>query len=230
MVSLIVNAGGQSRRMGRDKALLTLPNGDTLLAHVVDRLASLVDLTGEQVEKDETQPSSGPQSAEQVHRIVVVANQPNLADLARIRRPVLTVADLWPHAGALGGIATGLAQISGWAMCVACDMPFVSPTLMRYLWALAQSSADSRDAVVPVVGGRTHPFHAVYHARLQEHLAGAIAEGNLRIADALPPSRTIWVDESALRNVDPELGALRNVNTPEEWEEVVRLFAKRHVA
>ena len=40
-LTLIVNAGGQSRRMGQPKALLPTPGGVPLLVHVVQRLAPL---------------------------------------------------------------------------------------------------------------------------------------------------------------------------------------------
>ena len=40
-LTLVVNAGGQSRRMGQDKALLPIPPGTPLIAHVVRRLAPL---------------------------------------------------------------------------------------------------------------------------------------------------------------------------------------------
>ena len=41
-LTLIINAGGQSRRMGTDKALLTVqPHGLPLIAHIAARLAPL---------------------------------------------------------------------------------------------------------------------------------------------------------------------------------------------
>lgn len=217
-ISLIVNAGGRSRRMGREKALLSVPGtGQALLAHTIERLAPLVN--GE---------------------IVVVSSQLDLLQRAGIEGGVRRVDDAFPNGGALGGLASGLRQISGWVMCVACDMPFVNPALMRLL--IEQAATDDApvvtcadvpsvdvpsvdvptdaqfiDGVVPRVAGRLEPFHALYHRRVTGCLARALEKGNLRIGDALAGAQLITVDEARLRRVDPELRAFWNVNTPEDW-------------
>ena len=92
--ALIVNAGGQSQRMGRVKALLpTPPDGEPLIAHVVRRLAPLG-----------------------VARTIVVANDPELPAQADLPGKTIFVPDAYPDTGTLGGIATGLHQVDGWAI------------------------------------------------------------------------------------------------------------------
>jgi molybdenum cofactor guanylyltransferase len=208
-VSLIVNAGGQSRRMGEHKALLRLPdNGPSLLAHILARLSPLV--TG---------------------KIVVVANQPALAVRAGVRAPVQVVGDLWPQAGALGGIATGLHYVEGWAMCVACDMPFVNRELMAYLLKRAYYEAGEHiSAVLPVFEGRLQPFHAVYHAELAEPLAQAVEAGERRVITALKNVRALHID---IAEHGPIIGrdaharrAFWNANTPAEWAQAQAWLAE----
>ena len=108
--TLIINAGGQSRRMGQPKALLPMPPQQTpLLRHLWQRLQAIAE------------------------RTILIANDPTLAEQAGIAAAVAQYADRYADAGPLGGMATGLALCDDWAILVACDMPFADPELFRYL-------------------------------------------------------------------------------------------------
>lgn len=109
-VSAIVLAGGQSRRMGRDKALIDY-QGRPIIAHVIDTLRALS------------------------NDLVVVSNRSDLYGLFGAR----VVPDYDPPCGPLGGIAAGLqAARHPLAVVVACDMPFLNVALLRWLIALAE--------------------------------------------------------------------------------------------
>ncbi len=102
-LSVVVQAGGQSRRMGRDKALVGLGNRP-MIAHVLSRVAPLAD------------------------EIVITSN--NRAELTPFGYRV--VADEEPGAGALPGLWTALrAAAHEIVLLVACDMPFVSAELLQ---------------------------------------------------------------------------------------------------
>ena len=110
VVSAIVLAGGQSRRMGRDKALIDY-QGQPIIAHVIDTLRVLAD------------------------DVVVVSNRSDLYGSFGAR----VVADYDPPCGPLGGIAVGLrAAQHPLAVVVACDMPFLNVSLLHWLIDLAQ--------------------------------------------------------------------------------------------
>lgn len=102
-VTGIVLAGGASRRMGRDKALLEL-DGRPLIAVVLERLT--------------------PVCAERL----VVAN-----DTQRYGRfGVPVIPDRFPGVGVLGGLHAGLqAAAHDLVLAVGCDMPFLNPHLLR---------------------------------------------------------------------------------------------------
>jgi molybdopterin-guanine dinucleotide biosynthesis protein A len=106
--SLVILAGGLSRRMGRDKG--TLPAGDgTLIEHLARRLGPVVDET-------------------------IVAGGSLAASLDGVR----VVADHQPGLGPLAGILAGLAAANHrhvWV--VGCDLPDVEPALGGLLLALA---------------------------------------------------------------------------------------------
>lgn len=213
---LIVNAGGASRRMGIAKALLPVPSdGKPLLRHIIKRLSGLI---------------SG--------QTIVVANDPTLVTTAGLAPSVRQVGDRYPDAGALGGLATGLALCSDWAIAVACDLPLVNPRLFAALVTLTQGSADESpttdggqpwdalqwDAIVPVTDGYPQPLHALYHRRCLPAMEALIEEGNLRIVDLYNTVRVHYVPESTLRRYDPDLLSFFNVNTPEEWRQALAIL------
>jgi molybdopterin-guanine dinucleotide biosynthesis protein A len=106
--SLVILAGGLSRRMGRDKAALPAGNG-TLIAHLARRLAPVVD------------------------EIIVASGSmtPNLPD-------VRLVADREPGLGPLAGMHAGFtAARRPHVWVVACDLPDVEPAVVTLLQEMA---------------------------------------------------------------------------------------------
>jgi molybdopterin-guanine dinucleotide biosynthesis protein A len=204
-LDLIINAGGESRRMGRSKALLPVPPAGTpLIAHVAQRLAVLP-----------------------LDRLTVVANDPELPAQAHLPAATLFVPDAYPGTGTLGGIATGLQQVEGWAIVVACDLPLVSAALFAWLAQLAAEQtdgADRWDAVVPMVGGYAEPLHAIYHRRCLPAIETRLAQGQRRVISFLGDVRTHYVSEEDLRAVDPQLHSFVNANTPAEWDAALQVL------
>lgn len=192
-LTLLVNAGGLSRRMGRNKALLRVGN-DVLIAHVIRRLKHLA-------------PGG----------VIVVANDPAVIQALPDDVQARVAADRRPDGGALGGLATGLALSKEWMAAVACDMPFADPGLFSYLTGLA---GDEWDAIVPEAGGHAQVFHALYHARCLPVMETQLAEGRLAVQAVLDRVRVRWVRGAELdaRLTTPD--AFLNVNTPEEWAAV----------
>ncbi|HXN71402.1 MAG TPA: molybdenum cofactor guanylyltransferase [Candidatus Acidoferrales bacterium] len=106
-----VMAGGQSSRMGRDKALLEI-DGVSLLVHAANLLQSVVGTP------------------------IVVAS-PGLYGSLGLR----IVADDWPGYGPLGGIATALrASTTNWNLIIACDLPYLTKEWLEFLVGRALKS------------------------------------------------------------------------------------------
>lgn len=109
-----VLAGGGSRRMGRDKALL-VENGLPLVARVAGVVAAVAG------------------------RCSIVAPAGRYEGLGF---PVLS--DLWPGEGPLGGILTALAHgEADWNLIVAVDMPFLDTVFLESLLAAAWHGAET---------------------------------------------------------------------------------------
>jgi len=130
----VVLAGGRSRRMGRDKALLRLDDGHTLLERTVHvlRMAGLDDVLLS---------ISSPERALALRETV-----PAAAAL-----PV--VADDVPGRGPLGGLAAALRARPGSAvLLVACDLPHLDSYALRLVVDAYRRGQPSPPTPLPVRG------------------------------------------------------------------------------
>lgn len=151
-----VLAGGQSRRMGEDKALLILA-GRPLIARAMERLR--------------------PQVSALILNVHEAAN-----DLEAYGLPV--VADPpGDHHGPLAGILASLrwAETAGipWIATAAVDTPFFPKDLVQKLAAAAQD----KTMAVAGSGGRLHPVFGLWNGRLAGDLERRIAEGLRSVHD-----------------------------------------------
>jgi molybdopterin-guanine dinucleotide biosynthesis protein A len=104
-----VLAGGESARIGTDKAFLKI-GGKTLIEQILEKLLRIGD------------------------DVIVVTNSPERYNHLGVR----LVSDISPGKGALGGIYSGLkASKNEYSFVVACDMPFLNVNLIRYMTLLA---------------------------------------------------------------------------------------------
>ena len=109
MLTVAIQAGGQSRRMGRDKGLVLL-RGQPMIRHLLDRVADLGD------------------------EVLVTTNSPEDYAFLGVR----LAPDEQPGAGALNGLQTALLAARGDKVLVlGCDMPFVSRPLLSHLIELS---------------------------------------------------------------------------------------------
>lgn len=199
-ISAVILAGGISRRLGRDKA--AEPFGDETLLHRVVRRAS------ESVDSNDV--------------VIVVANT-GQSERAPADIPHRLVLDALPGSGTLGGIYTGLeAARNEWALVVACDLPFLSAPLLRYMTGLR----DGVDAVVPVIGGRPEPTHALYSRLCLPAISQQLQAGQLKAAGFLDLVRVRYVDEDEARRFDPELLSFFNVNRPEDLARAIEIAGR----
>lgn len=128
-----------------------------------------------------------------------------------------TVADAVPGAGPLAGIAAGLdAATTPWLLVIAGDMPYVSGALIELVLAGAR---DGVDAVGIRIGALPEPLLCLLRVgaarpAIAARLAGARLKASRLLTDG--DLRVAWIDEPAVRAIDPGLRALFNVNEPED--------------
>ncbi|MBI5297742.1 MAG: molybdenum cofactor guanylyltransferase [Chloroflexi bacterium] len=132
MLTVAIQAGGQSSRMGEDKALKPFL-GRPLISRVIDRLQPIAD------------------------ELIVTTNRP--ADYAFLHLPLFL--DLKPGRGALGGLHAAIASAKlPLVAVVACDMPFASAPLIETAARLLVE--ENADVVIPRSVEGLEPLHAVY--------------------------------------------------------------------
>jgi molybdopterin-guanine dinucleotide biosynthesis protein A len=193
--TVVIQAGGKSSRMGRDKGLVLL-DGQMLVERVLHVVEGLCD------------------------ELIITTN--NRAQYAMLG--VRTVADAVPGAGALPGLQTALQAATGeYVLVVGCDMPFLHGGLLQYQLQLAFDLHP--DMVLPTWEGQTQPFHAVYHrAHCLEAVGACLAQGQLRVEEFHKDLLIREVRAEEVRRFDPEGRTFFNVNTPEELATAVQLL------
>lgn len=177
----VVLAGGASRRMGRDKATLTVAglfDGRTLVEHLVSVVAQRCDPV-----------------------YVVAAQGQMLPDL-----PAQVLRDEVPGLGPLPAVGLGL-RIAGSAgaqraFVCAVDMPFLTPALIDQL---AESVRVPRADIVLPSADRDHYLAAVYRTALADTVAALVATGERRmgaLVARVEVQRIVPADSTALANLN----------------------------
>ena len=194
MFSLVIQAGGQSARMGEDKAL-KLFLGRPLIQRVIERLAPIAD------------------------EILVTTNCPDDYAFLGLR----LVPDLVAGRGALGGLYTALASAASPIVAVAaCDMPFASASLLEAATRLMVQ--EEADVVIARTNEGYEPFHAVYRrAACVPAIQSAIQADQWKVIAWFPQVKVRELTMGEVTRLDPSGLAFWNVNTPEEFAEAERL-------
>jgi len=198
MLTLAIQAGGESRRMGSDKALLSFL-GQPLVVRVLKRLAGIAD------------------------EILVTTNQPEKYRFLGLP----PIPDLLPGMGALGGVFTALSAANHpYVAIVACDMPFASPELFAY--ELATIREAGADVVMPRSQVGTEPFHAVYcRDTCLPHVWRALEAGKRRVDAWFKEVNIRYLKASEVEKYSPQGLAFLNINTMAELQAAVELARER---
>ena len=187
-------AGGQSSRMGTNKAFVSL-KGRPLIEHVLDRLAQV------------------PAIAE----TILIANTP--ADYAHLELP--TFVDRIPDKASLGGIYTALHHSQHpYTLVVACDMPLLNPRLLAHMAALCASEQQPYDVIVPRQDGYPQALHAIYGKTCLPPIRADIEADRLKVIGFYDAVRVRYLDEPEYAELDPHGWSFINVNTPDDLARV----------
>lgn len=199
-IGAAILAGGASRRMGQNKALLRRsPDGSSLIEIVVSRLSG-----------------AGFPSP------MLVTNSPEEYAFLGLE----TLPDDDPGSGPIGGILTALRHSPyERVLVVGCDMPFLNADLLGYM----ATKSPGYEALAPVwndVSGarRVEPLHTIYSKKCIPIIERRVEEGRLKAGDLLDALDTTYLSEGEIRQHDPRLLSFRNVNTPEDWERMLLTY------
>lgn len=187
--SIVIQAGGQSSRMGQDKALMPFL-GQPLVERLARRLAGASD------------------------ELLVTTNRPQ--GYGFLGLPL--VPDVIAGQGALGGLYTALwAAHSDCVAVVACDMPFVLPALLQAQRALLES--EGVDVVIPRSLEGLEPLHAVYRREVcLPVVKAALRDGERKMISWFPKVRVREMTPEEVAVIDPAFHSFFNVNDPAEFQ------------
>ena len=203
-VTGVILAGGQSRRMGQNKALIQLGD-NSLIEHVIRRMHLVAD------------------------ELLLITNTPT--EYAHLGVPMH--GDIIPDTGALGGIYTGLTHAShDTVLCVGCDNPFLVPNVLTYLVSVLGEydavmpytyNSNNKD-----IGGK-NPSHrddritlqtlcAAYAKRCLPIIELMLQESELRVHALAERAHIQRISPEVWQRFDSEGMSFFNINTPEDFE------------
>jgi molybdenum cofactor guanylyltransferase len=193
-ISAAILAGGQSRRMGQDKALLEV-EGRALIEYVLDIANAVADET-----------------------LIIASDRPEYE-----RFGCRVVPDKFPQSGSLGGIYTALSEVThDHCFVLACDMPFINHGLLTFMAELDRDydvlvpalAADRSDQ-----GGEEtlETLHAIYTKSCMPAIERQLNAGVFKVIGFFSEVNVQKLPEDVIVQHDPQLLSFFNANTPEEF-------------
>ena len=193
-LTVVIQAGGESRRMGRSKA--TVPfGGRPMICRIIERVSPAAD------------------------QLVITTNEAEQLAFLHDYYPNLNiklVPDACPFRGALPGLYTAIKSAdTEYVAVVACEMVLASsPLIIDEAITIQEQNAD---AVVPSNKHGFEPFHAVYRkSTCLPLIEQALARNEKRAQAFFDEIRVIDFPQARVLEVEPMGGCFVNANTPEE--------------
>ena len=188
-------AGGTSRRMGRDKAALTI-DGRTMLARTIATLSSVCDEVGVVVAAGAAAPDGLPLT-------------------------VTVARDRLAGAGPLAGLEAALSAAShDLVLVVAVDMPGLDAAVLRAQLGVALAHPEIEVVTLPgEADGTREPLHAVYRRRVLGRVRALLDAGERRMTTLLAGLRVAELDVIQLERLDPRRRSARNMNSRADLQE-----------
>lgn len=202
MLTGVILAGGQNRRMGGENKAL-LPFSNEILIQRQIRIMKQICI-----------------------EIILVTNDPR-SFLPLLGDSIRIITDYIPGKGPLSGMHAAFTLSNNddiWV--VGCDMPFISNYAAELMWKRKQEL--NCDAVIPFIAGKLYPLHGIYHKRCVNKILKMLDLGEYRVNELLNVIHYDTVKEMSFIEQDPSLRFVMNVNTKEEYEQALRLGDSSH--
>jgi molybdopterin-guanine dinucleotide biosynthesis protein A len=164
--------------------------------------------------------------------VIISTNEPGLY----FYLGVPMIGDIVKHKGPMTGILSALVTLEPPEIFVtACDMPFIKPQLVKYIvnkWTQSKGNSslitrhpspkNGWNAAIPVFDGKSQPLLGIYSKRIIRNMEDAIKKGNRSLREFLKKLDVLYIGEEEVRAIDPEGKSFVNINTLEDYEEVVK--------
>jgi len=203
MLSGIVLAGGESKRMnGENKSLLML--GEEALIQRQVRIMRAI-----------------------CSEIIIVTNTPR-PFLRKVDESVRIITDYIPKKGPLSGMHAGLTLArhqNAWV--VACDMPFLSPEAAELM---LRKKKEGFEAVFPRIDGALYPLHGIYDRDCAQHIWSLLMNRDTELSSLQKVLCWREVFESDFHASGIDCGFIRSIETEEDYHIALQLLGLGRVS
>ena len=217
----MILAGGNSHRLGLEKALLEF-DGRPLICWTVSTLLLAADEVV-MVAKDR---DHAIRLAEIVsERAFSDKTNRTVSDQNRIRFTWDSISGFGPVAGLEAGLRMARSRF---AFATACDLPFLNRMVIEKLFDLADRDLGYEAAVPVQPNGYFEPLYSVYErAKMQHACQRALERGERRIHVPLQELVVNRVPKEQFLPMDPELLCFFNLNTREDLKMAQALWLQK---
>jgi molybdopterin-guanine dinucleotide biosynthesis protein A len=200
----LVLAGGQSKRMGKDKAFLTFKNR-TFLRNILESLNKYC------------------------NQIVIVINKDQslyAKEIKGIRSEITFVKDIYPYEGPLNGILSGVEKIKNELVYITpCDTPLLNPDIIPFFAEII----NGYDAVVPNIRGKIQPLNALYKKNALKFSKDVFEKERKKSLMAFLEKLNVkYINEEEIKKIDKKLYSYFSVNTPDSYQTLLKIDEKEN--
>ncbi len=201
--SAVILAGGSSKRLAQDKALIKLGE-KPLVKHVADIAARITrDI------------------------VIAISSKQPISDYEKLFGRQTTIAvDETEAQTPLAGLVSGFKKAKGdYVLLLPCDTPFLSIPILSLLLELS----PNKSAVIPRWPDcKIEPLQAVYCRKpALEAASQTLTAGEFRMQCMIERLHGVrYVSTLVLQQLDPELKTLFNVNTPLDLKKAEKMLKK----
>jgi molybdopterin-guanine dinucleotide biosynthesis protein A len=191
MVTGVILAGGENKRMGGKIKALLMFAGKRIVERQIREMKQICD------------------------DIIVVTNTPE-PFLPILDKSVRVITDQIPGKGPMSGMlaafsAAGTPEV--WV--VGSDMPHISARAAQLM--LNKRRKECCDAVIPVLEGKMHPLHGIYHRNCADVVSEHLSSGQHRLMGMIDRLNWAETDADFFLEAGIDLRFVSNLNTPEEY-------------
>ncbi len=202
-VDSIILAGGESKRMGRDKAFLPLC-GKPFIQIIAEKLSRYSDKLIISTNKDE-----------------------NLYTeyLKDIDTQIIFVKDKNPYSGPLNGIVSCLDVLSSDFVFVGtCDTPLLESELIPYFL----SKINSFQAIIPQVKKRLQFLNTLYEKSAIHKAEEVYSKGTKSLYRWIEDISVMKIKEGEVMEIDPHLYSYWSINTPQDYQRIKEVWKEKY--
>ncbi|MCX7760760.1 MAG: molybdenum cofactor guanylyltransferase [Hydrogenothermaceae bacterium] len=192
-LSCVILAGGQSKRMGQDKAFLNF-YGKTFIRVIAEKLSK------------------------KCSQLIVSANKEEYIYRKELEGIDFDfVKDINPFEGPLNAVSSVSEYIKNdYVFIATCDTPFINENLID----LYLSIIDSYDGVIPIIDGKFQTLNTLYTKKALEK-AKEVYKESKSLMSWIRNLNYFVPETKAIKQLDNALLTYKSINTPAQYEEFV---------